>query len=397
MKVKGLYLLFAMFAGFPASSVSGQDIDELKEEIRQAEASIRRNEELLAGNKNRQKDRVGELTLVRSNIQNRKIIIATLDKKILLIKRNIANNNANIGKLDESLARSQEEYARAVREAYLLSRQSSVFSFVFSAGDFHDMVRRVFYLKKFASVRQAKAEQLRTTADDMKKEVIRLKREQQELDAAVQDKNRELEKLADEEQQQQSLIAALKKEEGQLYAEIKKQEEVVAGLNRKVEQILAEEARKNAEKKLSKAEEEEMVRLSGSFAQNKGKLPYPVPGVITDRFGLHAHPLQPNLKVDNKGIKLTVKQDCRVSAVFEGEVAKVFFYAGLGNSVMIRHGDYYTVYTNLNEVNVQVGQKVSTQQNIGSISCNGNASATLHFGVWYKSTPQNPEIWLRKK
>ncbi len=377
--------------------VSGQDIDALKEEIRQAEAAIRKNEELLAGNKNRQKDRASELTLLRSNIQNRKLIIEKLDKKIVLIKRNIANNNANIDKLDESLARSQEEYAHAVREAYLLFRQSSVFSFIFSAKDFHDMVRRIFYLKRFASVRQVKADELKTTADGMKKEVVRLKQEQQELDAAMQDKNRELEKLAVEEKQQKKLIADLKKEEGELYAEIKKQEEVVAGLNRKIEQILAEEARKNAEKKLSKAEEEEMVRLSGNFVQNKGKLPYPVSGVITDRFGVHAHPLQPNLKVDNKGIKLTVNRDSKVSAVFEGEVAKVFFYAGLGNSVMIRHGDYYTVYTNLNEVNVQVGQKVATQQTIGRILCPDGASAALHFGVWYKSTPQNPENWLRKK
>ncbi|MFI3267753.1 MAG: M23 family metallopeptidase, partial [Rikenellaceae bacterium] len=140
------------------------------------------------------------------------------------------------------------------------------------------------------------------------------------------------------------------------------------------------------------------IKLSSTFTENKGKFPMPVErGVVIEKFGVHPHPLQKSVTTNNKGINISVTGESNVNAIFEGEVTKIFFFKGLGSNVMIRHGSYISVYSNLSKVSVKVGQKVKTLDKIGVVSPKENTSSSqLHFELWHETTPQNPELWLKQ-
>ena len=130
--------------------------------------------------------------------------------------------------------------------------------------------------------------------------------------------------------------------------------------------------------------------------QNKGKMLMPVNGgVIIERFGKHPHPTEKRITVVNKGVNIAAPKGSEVYAVFEGEVARVMFIAGLNNCVMLRHGDYFTIYSNLATVSVKVGDQVGTNTKLGTISAGDNPDDyQLHFEVWFHTINQDPELWL---
>ena len=136
--------------------------------------------------------------------------------------------------------------------------------------------------------------------------------------------------------------------------------------------------------------------LSNSFSSNKAKLPWPVAkGIISEKFGVHPHPLMPNIDINNNGVDITTNNGAIARAVFEGVVKGVVNMPGAGQFILIRHGDFITVYSNLKEVYVKVEDKVTTKQNIGSILYDDDDAKTLlHFEIWKGQTKLNPEDWL---
>ena len=137
------------------------------------------------------------------------------------------------------------------------------------------------------------------------------------------------------------------------------------------------------------------VKLSNEFAANKGKLPWPVDGVITDRFGKHKHPVYENVELpQNNGVTLTVRKGAQAKAVFGGKVTQIFVLPGYNQCVLVSHGAYFTLYTKLKSVSVKAGEKVSTGQVIGVVDTIGGEDL-FHFELWHGNEPQNPENWLR--
>ena len=174
----------------------------------------------------------------------------------------------------------------------------------------------------------------------------------------------------------------------------KKQEEKKKA-KQTLQKIIDEETRK-AKRKMTDEERRAVTELNGRFDQNKGKMLMPVNGgVIIERFGKHQHPTQRHITVVNKGVNIAAPKGSEVFAVFEGEVARVMFISGLGNCVMLRHGDYFTIYSNLATVAVKAGDKVATNARLGTLSAGDNPDDyQLHFEVWYHTINQDPELWL---
>ena len=138
------------------------------------------------------------------------------------------------------------------------------------------------------------------------------------------------------------------------------------------------------------------VKLSNEFASNKGRLPWPVEGVVTDRFGKHQHPVYKNVELpQNNGVTLTVRRGATAMAVFNGKVTQMFVLPGYNQCVLVSHGEYYTLYSKLKTVSVKVGDKVTTGQAIGVVDTIGGEDL-FHFELWKGSEPQNPENWLRR-
>ena len=192
-------------------------------------------------------------------------------------------------------------------------------------------------------------------------------------------------------------MAQINTKAGKLSSEIKQKQSQINKLQQRIQAIIAEEARKNKKQPKSAAQEEYLAKLSGRFDQNKGKLPYPVRGgVIVDRYGIHPHATQKGLMVNNKGVNIASASGSEVHAVFEGTITQIFFVQGLNNTVIIRHGNYLTTYSNLASVNVKTGDKISLNQVIGRlVSSNNDDDCVLHFEIWKETENLNPELWLR--
>ena len=196
-------------------------------------------------------------------------------------------------------------------------------------------------------------------------------------------------------------IASLKKKESQIQKDIKKKENETKELKKQIEKIIAEEIRKAKEREeASKKNNVKSVdySLSSNFAQNKGKLPYPVEqGIITGKYGLSQHPTQKKVTVNNNGIDISTTKGAKARSVFDGEICFITSQGG-NNVILIRHGLYFTLYSNLEKVFVKVGDKVSTGQEIGRIHTNVSDGKTiLHFEIWQENkTTVNPALWIKK-
>lgn len=382
-----------LLVAFLLCSVSGfsQSIETLKDEILKAEQEIARSKKMLSANQDEQKNGITQLQLIRSNIKNRKLIVANLDKQVSIIKRNISGNNKTISQLSVKLDGLKHDYAKSVRNGYKDFKQSSYTLFLFSAGTFYEMNLRNEYLERLASMAQLKSKQIGESQKTISEKNQTLKEQQDEIKKLLESRTKELASLAADEKQSQSILAKLQSQESNLNSTIKQKNQLISKLQDKIQEIIEEETRRQQGK--SSATKEIDIKLSNNFADNQGKFPAPVSGVVTSGFGMQPHPTQKSVKVKNNGINITTSQNS-VKSIFEGEVVKIFFFQGLNSSIMVRHGNYISVYSNLTDVNVKVGDNIKTGQKLGSVSKNEDG-LVLHFELWKETTPLNPELWLK--
>ncbi len=375
-----------------------QSLEALKEEIRQAEKDIEATNRLLSKIRKDQKSTQNELKLIQNRIRNRKNIVSNLDKQTQVISRDIGSKNDTISSLKTQLAQLRKEYGEMVYSAYKNYKLNNFMLFLFASKDFNEATRRIAYMRRYNRMRQEKAKEIDSIAHTLNIQIDELQGKKEELTKVRDSRTAEITSLGKDEQQYKSSADKLKAQAGKLSSDIKKKQSQINRLQQQIQRIIAEEAKKNRKESRSAAEEQYITELSGRFDQNKGKLPYPVQGgVIVDRYGVHEHATQKGLMVNNKGVNIAAERAASVRSVFEGEVSRIFFFQGLNNSVIIRHGNYLTVYSNLGSVSVKNGDKVSLNQVIGKLADSSNEDdCVLHFEIWQETTNLNPESWLRR-
>ena len=231
-------------------------------------------------------------------------------------------------------------------------------------------------------------------------EAIRLSKKN--LLASIQN---EYQKLGSEKSQKQNVVNQLQGKEKELKAQLAEKKKASQKLEKAIERIIEEEIRKakEAAKKAGKDSKgypltPEAKELSNSFTANQGKLPWPVvEGLITEKFGEHPHPALPGVKVQNNGIDISTTKGSVIRSIFEGEVTAVIIIPGGGKGVMIRHGEYLSVYTYFQELFVKKGDKVSTKQDLGIVVTDDDNKTNLHLEIWKNTTKLNPELWIYRK
>ncbi len=390
------YLLGLMLClGLPAAAQT-RNIDELNREIQRAEEDIRRNTALLNETKSNQQASQRELKLIQNRITSRRKILAALQSRIRLINSDISDNRGQIRQLESRQDKLKREYAAMIRESYRNYLQNNYLAFIFASKDFTDATRRVNYMRRYNAMRERKAAQIDSLSGVIATHIAELDTKLSELDKTKKEENNTLTTLGKDQKQYQTSLANLKQQEGKLNKEIANSRAQIQKAQKEIERMIAAENRKEGKKTLSAEQQREVRELSGKFDQNRGKLPWPVRGgVIIDRYGVHPHPTQKGVTVDNKGINIAAAKGAEVRSVFEGTVANIFFYQGLNNTVMVRHGDYITVYSNLASVTVKVGDKVSLNETLGRLSSGSDDDEyALHFEVWKQSSNLNPEQWI---
>ncbi|HSM46327.1 MAG TPA: peptidoglycan DD-metalloendopeptidase family protein [Draconibacterium sp.] len=386
------FLIFNCFIGF------SQSIDELQKKKQEAENEIKYTTKLLSEVQKNQKLSLNRLQLLNRQIEQRNAVISTINSEINLYQQLIDNNTLAIRIMTDDIKNLKKEYAELIRSAYRNRNAYDQVLFLLSAENANQAYRRYLYMRHYTTFRQGQAEIIEAIQEVLNIKAENLEQQKLIKIQLVSDTKKEAQQLSQEKTQKNSEVQKLQREQQDLRKKLQQQRDIEQRLEREIQKIIEEEARKSkaaGTTGFSLTPEQKLV--GDNFAQNKKRLPWPVErGVITEHFGINQHPVLANVQTRNNGISIATEAGAKVRAIFNGEVSRVFGIAGGNTAVIIRHGKYLTVYSNLREVTVKMGDKVTTKQTIGTVFTDaedGNKSI-LKFQIWLENQKLNPEDWI---
>ncbi|MCW0481447.1 murein hydrolase activator EnvC family protein [Gaoshiqia sediminis] len=377
-------------------SAQGQSLTDLRKKKTDAEQALKYTSSLLEEARKHEKASLNKLRLINSQIQTRNDFIGNINVELNIIDRYIAENTEVVNMLKSDLDELKKEYASMVRFAQKNKNSYDVLLFLLSADNLNQAYKRFLYLRQYAKYRKAQAEIITSLSGLIDQKISSLEKQRQQKANLLLGKREETKLLENEKREQDQYLSSLKLKQQDLRKKLREQEKEQEELNRAIQRMLEEETRKmQAKGEFQLTPEQQLV--AADFEKNKGRIPWPVErGVITGRFGVHAHPVLKQIQVKNNGIDISTRKGTPARAVFGGEVSRVFAISGGNMAVIIRHGSFLSVYSNLKEVFVNAGQKVEIKQEIGSVftdESDGNKTV-LKFQVWKESQKLNPEDWI---
>src|SRR5690554_1680929 len=403
MKCAAKTVLSILLSFLVAGQVMAQSKEALQKQRDEINRQIQITNQLINETEKNRVNTQNQLNLTSSKVQLRKKLISTITQEIDQLNADIAENQAQIKTLHEDLERLKEEYAEMIYRAYVNRNTYDKILFIFSSDDFFQALKRTRYINQYSEYRARQADLIVKTTEKLQSSQEKLESQKSEKITLLENERAEQNALAADLKKQESILSKLQNESKSLKKKLSQQEKERNKLNKEIQRII--EAEIAAAKKSNDGTFEltpEAAALSASFENNKGKLPWPVErGVITSSFGKHAHPVLPGIMIENNGIDITTGKGETVRSVFNGTVTSVFTIPGAGKNIIISHGAYRTVYTNLQEVFVTTGETVSTKQAIGVLKTDEDENKTIaHLEIWKISgsgtTKQDPALWIFK-
>jgi septal ring factor EnvC (AmiA/AmiB activator) len=393
-------LVFFILMYLSAFPLFAQDQQKLEKARKKIEADIKYTNRLLEETRKSKKSTVYELRLIAGKIKQRNDLVATLKQEINLLSRRIRQTEEGIEGLNREIDALTDEYAKVAYFAYRHKTAYNKLIFLFAAEDLNQAYQRLRYLDQISAFIRSEAKQIRAKESSKEKELRTLNRQKSEKKDLLEAQNIQLLKLEQEESQKKKVKAKLSGKEKQLRSTLRAKEKEAKKLKNKIEAIIARELelKKAKARGSTYALTPEEKLLSNSFAANKGKLPWPTArGLVSETFGVHQHPVLKNVKTKNNGLNIVTSKGSEVRAVFSGEVVSVVTITTTNKAVIVKHGDYFSVYSNLEEVFVKKGDHLETKQNIGRIHTNTKGKTELHFEIWKGKVLLNPSLWILKR
>ena len=416
--------------------------NELKEQIAASET-------LLQSTKKDVKSQLADLALITGQIDERQKYLNTIENDVQTIQQEVDRLQKELSHLERELADKKAKYERSVKYMYRNKSIQEKLMFIFSADNLTQMYRRMRYVREYADFQRLQGIQVQRKQQQVTEKQRTLVASRKAKEELLAQGEAEKQKLQEQEQQRKELVESLQKKQRSLQGELNKQRKSAEKLNAEIDRLIAieiekarkrEEERKAAEarrlaeeKRLAEARAAEARRkeearaetsgkeatastatspapkmdtykvdsddrtLASSFEKNRGALPVPITGpyVIVGHYGQYNVPGLRNVRLDNKGIDIKGQAGANARAIFDGEVSAIFQYNGLTN-VLVRHGNYISVYCNLQSVQVQKGSKIRTRDVIGKIHTNTEGNTILHFQLRKETDKLNPELWIRR-
>lgn len=388
------HIIIVLCSLFCLSAFGADSVKDLQKKQKKLQAEIEQTNKMLKQTKKDETATMNKLQLINQNIKNQKQLIRTLDNEIVALNHEMNRLNNTRDSLQNVLERYKADYAKMVRDSHYARMQQSPLLFLLSSDSFQQLARRARYLQEFAHFRQQQVHRIeRTQAEiDMQNELLRANKSDKQT--ALSSRKREQENLKRDEKKQQNMLSQLKSKEKDLSNKLKQQQKKVAALNKKIDDMIRKQTEKASKTTLTK----EQKLIAGGFEANKGRLPWPVEkGMISGHFGKQQHPVYSQVTIDNKGIYLQTVAGSKARAVYKGEVTSCFLVANT-YAVIVQHGNYRTVYSNLSKLNVKQGDKVEPKQIIGTIFTDAeqDQKTELYFQIYKDRDILNPEVWIAK-
>lgn len=417
-----------VFLALGMGSVSAQVASEkLRQEQSRLESKIADTKMLLKKTQTGKSASLNDLKVIENQIHFREQLLKNYDNQIRGAELKVEHKGKQIKMYEEKVARLKAQYKKLILYAYKNRSKYGKMMFIFAADSYYEAIKRNNYLKRVAEIQENQFIAIKQHQELIANEIVVIEQEKQLKLAVVSDKKKEREAIEVDRLKQEEIVKVFKLEEDIILAKLKKEErdrqvlrdQIAVAIRREIE--LAEAQRKaeaaaiaakkpatttTTTKETTPAatpsfeDTKESLALGKSFEGNRGKLPWPVDkGTITENFGTNAHPTLKNVTTNNRGIDISAPKNAQVRAVFEGEVTSVLSIPGAGKVVIIKHGNYRTVYSNLQDTYVTAGQNVSTKKVIGSLLAQKDQNiSVVHFEIHQVNgnsvTCLNPSLWV---
>ena len=393
-----LLLLLLHFSGF-SQSKKQQELEERRRELRQ---EIQQIGVLLFEGKKEQKSVLSVVEDLDFKIKVRKNLISITNQQANLLTREISSNQTKISKLRDKLKVLKADYAEMIVKSYKSRSDQNKLMFLLSSTTFQQAYKRLQYIKQYADYQRLQAELIKTETAKMQALNVELLAQKKNKQTLIEDNKRAKSILDKDREQQQTLIKAIKTNLSQFTTQLKTKQRESNRIDKEIRKIIQaaiaasnKKAGKSSKLKVFSLTPEQKI-LAANFTANKGKLPWPVVnGVVKLRYGNNPSPIDPSLTIKSNGVRIATSKGGQVRAVFDGVVQGIMTPKNGNNTIMIRHGNYITVYKNLSKFYVNKGDKVTTKQEIGEVITNkASGESILSFGIYKDSSTQNPSQWI---
>ncbi|MBV6429466.1 MAG: Murein hydrolase activator EnvC [Haliscomenobacter sp.] len=375
----------------------GQSRKDLEDKRKNLLRDIQQTNTQLKNTQKEEKATLHVFLTLQNQIRNRQQLVQNLEKEISYAEESMTRTQSVLESLEEDTRQLKEEYSRMLRMAFRHKLNQTTLLFLFSAQNFNEAFRRWQYLRQYDRYRNKQARLIRETQRTLEEKTRLLAERKQEKEAMLAAMQQQQTHLKKELNEKNSLLNTLKASERKLASELSKQQEAHQKLNYAIEAVIKQEMlaiRKKARtpEAIADNKRESEAPSRSLFRQKKGALPSPLQGgEIVRQFGTHQHPKYKEVKTQSNGIDIRAGQNVSVRCVFEGRVVGIQYIPGYQNTLILQHGEYYSVYSNLNEIFVKRGDSVSAGQEIGRVS---REKPELHFELWREKNRLNPEDWL---
>lgn len=415
-----LLVILTLCISFLSYGQTNPKVKEMTNQRVKIEQEINESKRLLSSTKKDVDGQLAQLSALTAQIKKQKQYVDRLNADVRAIDKELKSIEEQLVTLRTELERRREHYAKALQLMANKNTFDNRLIFLLSADSFNQMVRRMRYLREYSEFQRKQGEYLMEKQKELDSKQAELENTREEKQKLLAERIEEQQVLDKQMKEQQQLVAGLKKKQKDISNRIAKQQRERDRLNKEIERIIEAEIAAQAEAQRKKEKKDDAAqpskgaekpmpayrenasdkKLSGSFESNKGRLPMPITGpyLITSHYGINYVEGLKNVKFNNHGIDIQGKEGCQAKAVFDGTVSYVFQHMQNEGSyiVMVRHGQYISAYFNLTNLKVKKGDKVKTNEPIGTVCINATGNYTMQFQLRKDTQSLNPELWLAK-
>jgi len=393
------FLVF-LFFGY-SQSAKQLELENRRQEIK---LEIKHYETMVSQGRKDERSIISILEDLNYKATIRRNLISVTNQQANLLTREINNNQNTITKLRDRLTLLKEEYAAMIVKSYKSKSEQSKVMFLLSSSNFQQAYKRLQYIKQYADYQKKQGEEIKVKTIELQALNQNLLKQKQDKEVLVKENRLAKDKLEQELKQQEILVASIKKDLTKYTSQIRSKQQEIDKIDKEIEKII-KDAMAASNVKAGKSKESttfaltpEDKKLAASFTANKGKLPWPVEhGLVKVRYGIQKSPIDRTVPIKSNGVRILTNKDEKVRAVFEGTIHSILVPKNGNMTILIQHGNYFTIYKNLSKLYVKKGDKVTTKQEIGEVLTDKASNETiLSFVIWKDGDTQNPEHWINK-
>lgn len=407
LKYQLIFTCFFTLIGSLSAQVGKADLQRQNQALQKA---IRALTEQIAVTKRKSHSSLSIIQHLERKIDLRAQLIHNKYREISILERRMESNGKTVSRLNQDLKRLRSQYAAFIRKSYETRSNYSKWMFLLASDNFLQAYKRLSYIRQYAAFRKRQSDEIRASRAEIETSTQKIKAQRREKKDLLAQAKGERKKWQAETAEQKKRLAELKSKERTLLAEVSRKQSQKRQLDRQIKRIIEREirmakarAKRERAKKSTGARSNlpataETAMHSASFTANKNKLPWPVTrGKLISKFGRQPYPGLNGIYVENSGVEIATSRGAEARAVFKGVVSSIYAVPGGSQAILIKHGDYYTLYNNLDQTFVQKGDRVNTKQRIGHVYTNPKTDQTvLEFQIWKKTQKLDPQSWIYK-